>query len=173
MTWGDSESAERNSEKTSGMGKFIVGIGNLLWSDEGIGCHVAQALQGISIPDVEVIDAGTCPDALQLVEDADKLVIVDAARGGGMPGQIYRFHPEDITAEQKPLLSVHDMSLLDSLALLKVWRDAGETVVIGVEPKELGRGLELSPEVREKMPQIIAAVLAEVNNKSPKGEVKC
>jgi hydrogenase maturation protease len=173
MTWGDSESADGGSEKSSGMAKYVVGIGNLLSSDEGVGCHVAQALQEISLPDVEVIDGGTCPDALGLIEDADKLVIVDAARGGGMPGQIYRFHPDDITPEQKPLLSAHDMSLLDSLMLVKAWREVSETVVIGVEPKELGWGLELSPEVRAGMPQIIDAVLFEVNNTSPKGEVKC
>jgi hydrogenase maturation protease len=146
------------------MAKFIVGIGNLLLSDEGVGCHVAQALQEISLPGVEVIDAGTCSDPLQLGEGADKLVIVDAARGGGTPGQIYRFHPEDITPEQKPLLSVHDVSLLDNMMLARAWRDAGETVIIGVEPKELGWGLELSLEVRGKMPQIIDAVLSEVNN---------
>jgi len=155
------------------MTKFIVGIGNLLLSDEGVGCHVAQALQGVSLPGVEVIDGGTCPDVLRLIEDADKLVIVDAARGGGMPGQIYRFHPEDIILEQKALLSVHDTSLLDSLMLLKAWRDVAETVVIGIEPKELGWGLELSPEVRAKIPQIIDAVLSEVSNRSPEGEVKC
>jgi hydrogenase maturation protease len=173
MIWGDSESADGSSEKSSGMAKYVVGIGNLLSSDEGVGCHVAQALQEMSLADVEVIDGGTCPDVLGLVEDADKLVIVDAARGGGTAGQIYRFHLEDITPEQKPLISVHDMSLVDSLMLVKAWREAGETVVIGVEPKELGRGLELSPEVMAKMPQIIDAVLFEVNNTSPKGEVKC
>jgi hydrogenase maturation protease len=155
------------------MAKFIVGIGNLLLSDEGIGCHVAQALKGVSPPNVEVIDAGTCADVSRLVEGADKLVIVDAARGGGTPGQIYRFHPEDITPERKPLLSVHDMSLLDSMMLVRAWRDVGETVIIGVEPKELVWGLELSPEVSEKMPEIIDAVLSEVNNTGPKGEVKC
>ena len=155
------------------MARFIVGIGNLLLSDEGIGCHVAQALEGVSPPDVEVIDAGTCADVLGLVGGADKLVIVDAARGGGMPGQIYRFHPEDITVGQKPFLSVHDMSLLDNMMLAGAWRNIGETVIIGIEPKRLGWGLELSPEVREKMPEIIDAVLSEVNNTGPKGEVKC
>jgi len=155
------------------MAKFVVGIGNILSRDEGVGCHVAQALERIAPPDIEVVDAGTCADALQLVQDIDKLVIVDAARGGGMPGQIYRFHPEDISLEQKPFLSVHDMSLLDNLMLMRVCGGIGETVIIGVEPKELGWGLELSAEVQEKMPQIIDAVLSEVNNTSPKGEVKC
>jgi len=159
------------------MGKFVVGIGNVLLRDEGIGCHVVHALEGISLPDVEIIDGGTCPDVLQLLEGADKLVIVDAVKGGGTPGQIYRFHLEDITLEQRPLLSLHDMGLVDSLMLMQLWHPdfigTGEIVIIGVESREINWGLELSPELREKMPQIIDAILSELNNTNPKGEMKC
>ena len=155
------------------MGRFVLGIGNVLLKDEGIGCHVVHALDGLSLPDVETIDGGTCPDVLELVEDADKLVIVDAVRGGGMPGQIYRFRPEEVELEWKPFLSLHDMSLIDSLKLMQLRHGIGETVIIGVEPKELNWGLELSPNLQEKMPQIIDAVLEELNNTSPKGEMKC
>jgi hydrogenase maturation protease len=173
MTWGNSGFVSKNLEESSGMRKFVVGIGNILLRDEGIGCHVVHALEEIPIPGVEIIDGGTCPDVLQFLEGADKLVIVDAVKGGGTPGQIYRFHPEDITLEQKPLLSLHDMSLVDSLKLMQLWHNIGEAVIIGVEPRELNWGLELSPELREKMPQIIDAILSELNDTSPKGEVKC
>jgi len=153
------------------MGKFVLGIGNVLLRDEGVGCHVVQALEGIPLPDVKIIDGGTCPDVVGLLEDADKLIIVDVVKGGGMPGQIYRFRLEDITLEQKPFLSRHDMGLVDNLMLLKLWHSIGETVVIGVEPKEMEWGLELSPELQGKIPQIIDAILAELNNS--KGERKC
>jgi len=155
------------------MGKFVLGIGNVLLRDEGIGCHVVHALEGIPLPEVKIIDGGTCPDVLQLLEDADKLVIVDAVKGGGTPGQIYRFHLEDITLEQKPFLSLHDMGLVDNLMLMQLWRNIGEAVIIGVEPREINWGLELSPELQEKMPQIIDAILAELNtsaNLSLEGE---
>jgi len=155
------------------MGKVVLGIGNVLLSDEGIGCHVANALEEVAIPDVKVIDGGTCPDVVQLLEDADKLIVVDAAEGGGIPGQIYRFYLEDITLEQKPLLSLHDMGFVDNLRLMRLWRNTGETVIIGIEPKEITWGLELSPELQYKMPQIIDIVLSELNNTNPKGEVKC
>jgi hydrogenase maturation protease len=145
------------------MGKFVLGIGNILLKDEGVGCHVVRALEGTPLPDVKLIDGGTCPDILQLFEDTDKLVVVDAVKGGGMPGQIYRFHLEDITLEQKPLLSLHDLGLVDSLILMQLWHNIGETVIIGVEPREIDWGLELSPELREKMPQIIDAILTELN----------
>jgi len=155
------------------MGKFVLGIGNALLRDEGIGCHVAHALAEIPLPDIKIIDGGTCPDVLQFVEDADKLVIVDAVKGGGTPGQIYRFHLEDITLEQKPFLSLHDVGLVDNLMLMQLWHNISEAVIIGVEPREINWGLELSPELQEKMPQIIDTILSELNtsaNLSIKGE---
>lgn len=155
------------------MGIFVVGIGNVLLKDEGIGCHVVHALGEADLSDVEIIDGGTSLDVPQVSEDADKLIIVDAVKGGGMPGQIYRFHIEDISLEQKPLLSLHDMSLIDSLKLMQLWHNIGEAVIIGIEPKDIGWGLELSPELQEEIPRIIDAILAELNNTSPKGEKKC
>jgi hydrogenase maturation protease len=170
MTWENSGFVSKNLEENSGMGKFVVGIGNILLRDEGIGCHVVHALESRlvgTLPGVEIIDGGTCPDVLQLLGDTSKLIIVDAVKGGGMPGQIYRFHPEDITLEQKPLLSLHDMSLVDSLKSMQIWHPDSigidEAVIIGVEPKEVGWGLELSPELQQKIPQIIDVILAELN----------
>ena len=149
------------------MGKFVVGVGIVLLRDEGIGCHVVHALEGIPLPDVKIIDGGTCPDMLQLLEGADKLVIVDAVKGGGTPGQIYRFHLRDITLERGSFLSLHDVGLLDSLMLRQIWHPdkigIGEAVIIGVEPKEINCGLELSPELQERIPQIIDAILSELN----------
>jgi hydrogenase maturation protease len=177
MTWGNLEFASKNLRESSGMGKFVLGIGNVLLRDEGVGCHVVHALEGISLPDVKLIDGGTCPDVLHFLEDADKLVIVDVVNGGGRPGQIYRFHLEDITLEQKPFLSLHDVGLVDSLMLMRLWHPdeigIGETIIIGVEPREINWGLELSPELQEKMPRIIDAILSELNNTNPKGEMKC
>jgi hydrogenase maturation protease len=155
------------------MGKFVLGIGNVLLKDEGVGCHVAHALEEIPLLDVKIIDGGTCPDVLQFLEDTDKLIIVDAVKGGGTPGQIYRFHLEDITLEQKPFLSLHDVGLVDNLMLMQLWHNISEAIIIGVEPKEINWGLELSPELQNKMPQIMDAILSELNNTNPKGEMKC
>jgi len=153
------------------MSEFVLGIGNILLKDEGIGCHVVQALEEIPLPGVQIMDGGTCPDVVHLIPDTDKLIIVDAVKGGGMPGQIYRFHLEDTTLEQKPFLSLHDMGLVDNLMLSKLWHNIGETIIIGIEPKEIEWGLELSTELQKKMPQIIGAILVELKNS--KGERKC
>jgi hydrogenase maturation protease len=113
---------------------------------------------------VRVIDGGTSPDVSQLLGDVGKLIIVDAVRGGGMPGAIYRFHLDEIALEQKPFLSVHEIGLVENLSLVRLWHGVGEIVIIGVEPKEIGWGLELSPELQQRVPQIVEAVLAELNN---------
>lgn len=142
---------------------FILGVGNLLLKDEGVGVHVARALQEMSLPEgVEVVDGGTSPDPLYLVEGVDKLVVVDAMRAGGEAGSIYRLAPEDITARPGVLISTHQMGLLESLRAMSLKGGPREVVIIGVEPKEMGWGLKLSPELEGRFPKILEAVLKEM-----------
>lgn len=144
------------------MGTIILGIGNVLLKDEGVGCHVAHALEEIPLPNTKVIDGGTSPNIL-LPEDTGKLIVVDAAKGGGMPGEVYRFRLDDIALERKSFLSLHDIGLIDNLLLMRLLHNTGETIIIGVEPKEIEWGLELSPELQEKIPRIVETILAELN----------
>jgi len=144
------------------MRKVVVGVGNILWKDDGVGCHVARVLERMSVPDVAVVDGGTCPDALDLFGGVEKLVIVDAVKAGGLPGQIYRFRLDDLSLGPKSLLSFHDMSLADSLMVMRSRGEVVEAVVVGVEPKEIAWGLDLSPDIQEKIPQIIQVVLSEL-----------
>lgn len=142
----------------------MVGIGNLLLKDEGIGVHVAQALERIPSPiDFEVIDGGTSPDILPLLEGFDKLIIVDAAQGGGQPGDIYRFTLDRLSLEDSIHTSVHQIGLVETLMTTMALGIAPEeTVIIGVEPKEIDWGLDLSPELEDKIPEIIAMVHEEL-----------
>lgn len=142
----------------------VLGLGNALLKDEGIGVHVIHALQHNSIPEeVEIIDGGTSPDITYLIEDAHKLIVVDAARGGGEPGTIYRLGLDDITSQGELALSTHDISLFYSLRLMEsLGNSPEETVIIGVEPKEIDLGLELSPELEQKVPSVIKVVLEEI-----------
>lgn len=142
-----------------------MGVGNLLLRDEGIGIHVAHALQEMMLPDcVEVLDGGTSSDLPYLVEGADKLVVVDAMRAGGEPGAVYRLTPEDVAARFDILISAHQMGLLESLRAMNSESEPREVVIIGVEPKEMDWGLEPSPELREKLPEIVQAVLREIED---------
>ncbi|MBM2824399.1 MAG: hydrogenase maturation protease [Dehalococcoidales bacterium] len=142
----------------------IVGFGNLLLKDEGVGIHVIKALQAMVWPrdgGIEIIDGGTSTDILSGLTVLDKLVIVDAAAGGGEAGSVYRFGPEEV-AEQEMVTSLHQNSLSMSLKTMKyVGLEPKEVVIIGVEPAEIDWGLKLSLSIQNKLPRIVEIVLRE------------
>ena len=151
----------------------VLGVGNELFRDEGVGVHAARILQtklSDSSSNVEVIDGGTSPDIWHLIDGAEKLIIVDAVRGGCEPGTMYRFTPQQIVAERGVTTSLHQMGILENLSLMEfVGSKPKETVIIGIEPAELEPGLELSAKIQERMPKIIQIVLGEI---SPRVETK-
>lgn len=155
----------------------VLGMGNVLLRDEGIGVHVAQTLQQMPDLRLEVIDGGTLPDAPLSFGDIDKLIIVDAVKGGGEPGAIYRFRPKDVTIAGKTAASLHQMGLLENLWLMERFgQKPRDVVIIGIEPENMDWGLELSPRLVERLPQIVKVVLEEanpfLNNEAEKGRVK-
>jgi len=144
----------------------ILGVGNLLLRDEGIGIHVIRALSDKSIPaniDIEIIDGGTSSDALHSMVGVDKLIIIDAVQGGGNPGAVYRFRIDDVVLEGKYSISLHQIDLFESLKMMEyLGGKPKDTVIIGVEPKEIEWGLRLSPELEQKVSHIVEIVLKEV-----------
>lgn len=151
------------------MKKLVLGIGNILLKDEGVGCHVARALEKICQPDIDVVDGGTSPEVVSLVRGVDKVVIVDAVKGGGRPGEVYKFRPGDIIGKHKVPCSSHDLNVVETLMWMRWCGSIDDVVIVGIEPKETSWGLELSPELEEKIPRITEIVLAELN----KGEERC
>ena len=146
-----------------------MGVGNLLLKDEGLGVHVAQMLMGRDFPadiDVEIIDGGVSSDAFLTMGDVDKLIVVDAVLGGCEPGAVYRFNPDDVKIEDEVELSVHQWGLLEGLKIMELAGEKPlETVIIGVEPKTVEWGMELTPEIEKKIPEIIELVLSEIYSK--------
>jgi hydrogenase maturation protease len=142
----------------------VIGVGNLLLRDEGIGIHAVRALQEINLPaDVAIVDGGTAPDLIACTGAGDKLIIIDAAKAGGEVGTIYRLQPQDLAEEQGHFTSVHELGVAQSLKLMTlVGNKPGEIVIIGVEPKEIDWGTELSPELQQKVPQIVRVILREI-----------
>jgi hydrogenase maturation protease len=143
----------------------VLGIGNLLLKDEGIGVHLVQKLTSVvDNANVKIIDAGTYPDFLCLVDDnLDKLIIVDAAKADDRPGTLYRFNFDDADLNSTLPVSIHDIGVLGSLKMLALFnREPKSTVIIGIEPKTIDFGLELSPEIEDKLPEIMKLVLKEI-----------
>jgi hydrogenase maturation protease len=142
----------------------VLGVGNELLKDEGFGVHVARELAGRTFASpVEIIEAGTVPDCWQGCEPISRLVVIDAVYGGSEPGAIYRFSPEDIEFETCLRTSIHQLSFVDSLKLSEITGNKPEkTVIIGVEPKEVAWGTELSEELRNRIPDVVKIVLKEI-----------
>jgi len=144
----------------------VLGTGNELLRDEGVGVHTIRILQAELPPsrtDIEIIDGGTSPDICHLIQGADKLVIVDAVKGGCEPGTIYRFNPDQTLAETGVATSVHQIGILENLRMMEfLGGKPKETVIIGIEPAEVELGLELSQALQGQMPKIIETVLAEI-----------
>ncbi len=155
---------------------LVLGLGNILLKDEGVGAHVAQRLQEQSLPgNVETLDGGTAAlDVLLLAEDMEKLVIIDAMRAGGKPGTIYLARvpvqetdqlTQFFARQDGSKISLHQAGLLDALiAARAIGRVPEEIVIVGVEPAEVDYGLELTDEVERRIPEIIDTVLKEIKD---------
>lgn len=164
---------EEKAQKPADIKKIVIlGVGNLLLKDEGVGIHVLRALKEAPLPtdvDLELIDGGTSPDVFYLLEGADKLIIIDAVAGGSDPGSIYRFRANDIAVEGKHILSIHQIGLLEGLKMMEHMESKRkDVVIIGVEPKEMGWGLELSSDLQQKIPQIVEVVLQGITEEARK-----
>jgi len=142
----------------------VIGAGNLLLQDEGIGIHVARALQELSLPqDVQIIDGGTAPDLIAYNEAVEKLIIIDAIRAGGKPGTIYRLQPQDLADDSPGMLSVHELGVAYNLRLMALMgKKLNEVVIIAVEAQTIDLGIELSPELQAAVPEIVKVVLGEI-----------
>jgi len=141
---------------------LVLGIGNLLLADEGVGVHVARALRQEGLPeDVVALEVGTAfLDALPEIEKADRIIIVDAMQADHAPGTVYRV-PFDDCVKPECIASLHGFDLSRTIYL--AGRETSpEAVVIGVEPARIDWDTELSPEVRQMVPRVIEAVRAEI-----------
>jgi hydrogenase maturation protease len=145
----------------------VLGIGNLLLRDEGIGIHVLRELDKMELPEnIILLDGGTFAlESIYGLGNVRKLIVIDAVDGGGPPGAVYRFRPEDVENETDAHTSLHSISFLEILKVAALTGDRpAETIIIGVQPEILESGTELSPCLQEKMPQIVDIVLKEIHN---------
>ena len=143
----------------------ILGVGNLLLSDEGVGVHVANALMNMNLPpEVSVVEGGTDGfRLLNVITETDRLIVIDAVKGGAESGSIYRFDIDDV--RNCPVgfkTSVHQIGILEVIDLSELIGKRPHTTIIGIEPKSLEMGMELTPEIKFKIPRIIELIFDEL-----------
>lgn len=144
------------------MKTLILGMGNEILGDEGVGVHAVRALQAESLPEgVEVLEVGTAIlDALPALEVPQRILIIDAMQGQKPAGSVYRISLED--CRRSPLIaSMHGFDIFRVLAL-SGRTDIPKIVVFGVEPALIEWSLTLSPSVQDALPHLLQWVCREV-----------
>ena len=145
---------------------LIVGLGNPLRGDDGIGIRAIQMLAAETLPaGVEVVEGGTQGLGLvSLMEGRRRVILVDAANVGQPPGRFVRFSPQEarlLGSDRQ--ISIHDAGLRDVLLLaetLKLLPD--EVAIYGMQPANLDWDDDLSPQVKAAMPELVRAIIHEV-----------
>ena len=149
---------------------LVLGLGNPLQADDGVGCRVIEALEQRELPSgVEALDGGT-PGVglLHLLEGRSRVIIVDAAEMGRRPGEFVRFRPAEVTLTGSAgRFSLHRTAVADALALAReLALPTPDIVFYGVQPGRIGWSDELSPEVAAAIPRLVEAVLEEARREA-------
>lgn len=145
----------------------VLGLGNLIRSDDGVGVHAAlRLMKDPRLPSrVEVIDGGTQGlNLLPVIADATHIVVIDAVNTGAAPGAIFRYEVTQLDAlPGSP--SVHQIGFADLLEGLR-WLDKSpqNMVLIGVQPDQTGWGTDLSPAVQAALPALAEMVIKQLES---------
>jgi hydrogenase maturation protease len=149
----------------------IIGFGNIFMGDDGIGVRIIEELKQKQVFDdkenIELIDGGTSGiDLIFMLQDAVRVIIIDAVDAGQEIAQIVVFSPNEIMEFKKKIFksySLHDIDLAEAFELVRSLNSTVSIKIIGIKPKKIGYSDELSPEIENSIPEIIARVKEEVS----------
>lgn len=151
------------------MKAVVLGVGNVILADEGVGVRVVEALErDYTVPEgVTVIDAGTSGmEMLEDMSDLDFLLVVDAIAAGKAPGELVQLRGDEVPVFFRRNLSPHGIGLSDVLAALEfLGAEPKETVILGVQPTSLDLSTELTPTIAARVPELVAQVVAELTRR--------
>jgi hydrogenase maturation protease len=148
------------------MKAVVLGVGNTILADEGVGVRLVEALERdyVMPPGVNVIDAGT--SGMEMLDDMshlDFLLVVDAIAAGKAPGELVQLRGDAVPVFFRRNLSPHGIGLSDVLASLEfLGAEPKETVILGVQPTSLDLSTELTPTIAARVPELVAQVVDEL-----------
>jgi hydrogenase maturation protease len=165
----------RNSPRPERPSTLVLGLGNSLWSDDGLGLEAVRMLSERELPpEVKVESVGMPGFALAawLEGSPERLVLVDAARMGQAPGTWRRFNSAEVRLiANEQIVSLHEADLASGLALAEALKVLpGEVLFYAVEPESLSEGLGISPSVKEILPDMVENILDELWNGGEQNE---
>ena len=148
------------------MNILVLGLGNILLADEGVGVHAVQALDDrYDLPEgVEVVDGGTTGmDLLDIIAGRDHVIVVDAVAGDDPPGTTMKLTGDAVPAFFRTRISPHQLGLSDVLATLHILGSAPQGLtLIGIRPDSIDMSLELSPLIAAKLDEVVGMIVAEL-----------
>ncbi|GAB4377439.1 MAG: HyaD/HybD family hydrogenase maturation endopeptidase [Calditrichia bacterium] len=139
---------------------LILGIGNLLMGDEGIGVHVVRRLNEIGPKDIDIVDGGTGGfHLLEFFQNYKKILLIDATIDNQPPGTVTVLRPR-FSSDYPPTLTAHDIGLKDLLDAVYLLDKQSDITLFAISISPLDKmGTELSPEVENRIPEIIKRIL--------------
>lgn len=144
----------------------ILGVGNLLLTDEGVGPTTITYLEERwRFPEhVELVDGATAGlELMNVFGGAAHLVVIDTVLGGAEPGAIFRFHPDDVPSGVRYRTSIHQITFLDAWTMARLLGPAPEVIIVGVEPEDMSTPhIGLTATLQARLPDIEDAVLGEL-----------
>ena len=146
---------------------MVLGVGCILYCDEGFGVRVVEKMEKeYEFPDnVLLVDGGVLGiNLLGVISKPNHLIVVDAIRNKGKPGDLYRLEGDAIPARIRAKNSLHQVDFLEALTLCQALDHVPETVIVGVEPEDIETlSLDLTPTIQAKIDAVIQMVLAELD----------
>ncbi len=147
-------------------GILVLGVGNILYTDEGSGVRLVESIErDYDFSDnVTLMDGGTLGTRLMdYIMRCEKLIVVDAVLGGDEPGSIYRLTGDDLRKSLAFKNSMHQTDLVDTLIFCEIAGHRPEAVVIGIEPFDYeSLAVELSDVVAARLPKLAEIVIQEI-----------
>ena len=143
----------------------VIGIGNLLLMDEGIGVHTINELEKHDLPgSIEIYDGGTGGFKLiDLMHGAARVIFIDAVETGKAPGSVTIFSAEEVhSLYNKKKYSLHDTDLMEIIKMTELLDDPPIIEIVGIQPKIINYGTTLSKELAGSMSNIVNSVLKRI-----------
>lgn len=144
----------------------VLGVGNILFSDDGVGVRVIEKLRReyIFSDNVTLVDGGVQGlYLLDIISSAGRLIVVDTVLNSGRPGDIYRLTHDQIQGRLPAGNSLHQADLIETFTFCKLLGRVPETTIIGIEPKDfITLSDQLSPEIQDKLEDLTQKVLDEI-----------
>ncbi len=148
---------------------LVLGVGNLLLGDEGVGVHVARRLlQSPLPPGVEVVDGGTAGfELIRFCAGKKRIIIIDALLGDAEPGSIVRCTPAELHLAPEAPSTAHGVDLKDLLRQVQAFSPKPDVVIFGIIPLSSSEPTtELTPLLKSRLDDIVGAILGELSLQS-------